>query len=88
LFTLLHLFLIFSSYLLVPVPQTGPVLFSCSPLLKRSHFCLFKVAIQGVSSWHLYTHTYIYIYIYIYGKGLFITSKLVVNIPITVLHVV
>jgi hypothetical protein len=38
---------------LVPTPQAGPVLPSYS---RKWHFCLFKIAIQGVSLWHFRTY--------------------------------
>jgi hypothetical protein len=36
----------------VPNPQTGSILPSCSPFLKKDIFCLYKIAIQSVSLWH------------------------------------
>jgi hypothetical protein len=43
----------------VPYTQTKSVLPSCSLILKKwRHFCLFKIAIQGVLLWHF--HVYLY----------------------------
>jgi hypothetical protein len=38
--------------------QTGTILLSCSPFLKKMHFCLFKIALQGVSLWHFHVHMF------------------------------
>jgi hypothetical protein len=38
--------------------QTGLVLLYCSSFLKRRYFCLFKIAIQGVSLCHVQVYTY------------------------------
>jgi hypothetical protein len=53
----------FSLPLLPPLPLSGPVLPSCSPIMykkRKRQFCLFeiKVATQGVSLW--YFHVYVY----------------------------
>jgi hypothetical protein len=45
-FTLLHPFPTSSLLPLVPTPQTG----------KKWHFCLFKIATQGVSLWHFHVY--------------------------------
>jgi hypothetical protein len=39
-------------------PQTGPLVTSYSPFFDKRHFCLFKIAIQGVSFWYFHVYTY------------------------------
>jgi hypothetical protein len=55
---------------LYPPPPTctkppGKDLFYLSVLHFFSHFCLFEIAIQGVSLWHFHIYICVYIYIYI-----------------------
>jgi hypothetical protein len=57
-FTLLHPFPTYSLLPLIPTPQSlfcPPVFCFCS---KKRHFCLFKIAIHGVSSWHFNVYMY------------------------------
>jgi hypothetical protein len=43
---------------LVPTHQTGPALPSCSLCLKKRHFCLLKLSIQGISLLHFCVYVY------------------------------
>jgi hypothetical protein len=71
-FTLLYPFPTSSPIPLVWIPQAGSVPRSCSLILqkkKKWHFCLFKIAIQGVSLWHF--HMYICIIVWFGSSPLF-----------------
>jgi hypothetical protein len=61
----------------VPIPQIRPVLPSYSLIFekeKKWHFCLFKVATQGVSLWHFHVYIYYNLNWFIY---IFLLSTLV-----------